>query len=157
MEETVRKIRNLLVGTALAGALAAGIAAAPAATASTTATASASQALSTYRFGPYYSGYSSGESSRRSYVTGSWGKGNDGYHYLDFKLFDRDHDRQYTYFDVFYHENGRWIFFKRYQTYGEFHRQVVFDKHGIDGFKWRIGEGTSRDFDWSNWHTVSGF
>ncbi|GGK77876.1 hypothetical protein Sme01_43800 [Sphaerisporangium melleum] len=150
----MRKIRNLLVGTALAGALAAGVAAAPAASASTasaTAATSASQALSRHGFGPFYSDFGRGEDrSDRAYVKGFWGKSG-GRYYLDFDLFDQDRDRQYAWLDVYYHDRGGWHLFKRYRTFGHFERKIFFGR-GVDGFRFRVGEGSTSDYDWSGWH-----
>ncbi|MGW4643023.1 hypothetical protein ACWEN6_31205 [Sphaerisporangium sp. NPDC004334] len=150
----MRKIRNLLVGTALAGALAAGVAAAPAASASTasaTAATSASQALSRHSFGPYFSDFGGREDrGDRSYVRGFWGR-SDGRYYLDFDLFDRDRDRQYSWLDVYYHNGSGWHFYNRYRTFGHSASKIFFNR-GVDGFRFRVGEGSTRDYDWSGWH-----
>ncbi|MFC4535158.1 hypothetical protein [Sphaerisporangium dianthi] len=155
----MRKIRNLLVGTALAGALAVGIAAAPAASASTAGAAAATpatQALSRHNFGPFFSGFGGREDrDDRSYAKGFWGRSG-GHYYLDFDLFDRDRDRQYAWFDVYYHNNSGWHFYKRYRTFGHFDHRIDFNR-GVDGFRFRVGEGSTRDYDWSGWHRYGSF
>lgn len=158
----MRKIRNLLVGTALAGSLAAGLAAVPAAAqASATDTATVSSTdqaqASRHRFGPFYSGFGGREDrGDRSYVNGFWGKSG-GHYYLDFDLFDRDRDRQYAWLDVYYHDNRGWHFFNRYRTFGHTGKRIFFNRDRIDGFRFRVGEGSTSDYDWSGWHRFGSF
>jgi hypothetical protein len=157
----VRKIRNLLVGTALAGALSAGLAAAPVAQASTAGTAAATTATqaqsSRHFFGPFYSDFGGREHRNdRSYVRGSWYFSH-GHYYLDFNLFDRDHDRQYSWLDVYYHDNRGWHRYDRYRTFGHFSHNIRFNRSHVDGFRFRVGEGSTRDYDWSGWHTYGSF
>ncbi|WP_248964967.1 hypothetical protein [Sphaerisporangium perillae] len=156
----MRNIRNLLVGTALAGALAAGLAAAPAASASTAGTTdadSAAQAQSArHRFGPFFSDFGGGEDrGDRSYAKGYWWRSG-GHYYVDFDLFDRDHDRQYAWFDVYYHDDRGWHSFNRYKTFGHFGKTIRFSED-TDGFRFRVGEGSTSDYDWSGWHRYGSF
>ncbi|GII75651.1 hypothetical protein Sru01_06330 [Sphaerisporangium rufum] len=162
------KIRDLLAGAALAGSLAAAAltvvpAAASADAAAATPTSSATSATSVsagkvHRFGPFFSGFGRGENrGHRSYATGSWSFKGGRYH-LDFDLFDRDRDRQYSWFDVYYHDNRGWHAFARYRTFGHLGRHVAFPRdRRIDGFRFRVGEGTTRDYDWSGWHRYGRF
>ncbi|WP_424529073.1 hypothetical protein ACOZ38_05520 [Sphaerisporangium viridialbum] len=155
----MRKIRNLLVGTALAGSLAAGLAAVPAAAqASTTDSTAAAQAQSArHRFGPFFSDFGRGEDRNdRSYAQGYWWKSNGRYH-LDFDLFDRDRDRQYAWFDVYYHDDRGWHRYNRYRTFGHLSKRIFFNDKDIDGFRFRVGEGSTSDYDWSGWHRYGSF
>ncbi|RCG24421.1 hypothetical protein DQ384_32730 [Sphaerisporangium album] len=155
----MRKIRNLVVGTALAGSLAAGLAApgtaAQAATGDASTTAGVTATAQAQRlggsFGPIYSGFGRGEDrGHRSYVKGFWGvKG--GRDYVDFDLFDRDRDRQYSWADFYYHDDEGWHFYKRYKTFGHYHTRLFFNDSDIDGFRFRVGEGSTSDYDWSGW------
>jgi hypothetical protein len=152
------KLRTILVGTALAGALAAGIAAAPAqaATASTAGTASAaSQAQFSRHYFEGYSNYGRGESrNERSYYKGYYYFDN-GRYYFDINAWDRDRDRENTYVDFWYHDDKGWHD-HRFNTGG--HDEWKFSvgaRDGFDGFRVRIGEGNSRDFDWNNYYRHS--
>ncbi|WP_371781878.1 hypothetical protein [Streptosporangium subroseum] len=157
------KLRSVLVGTALAGALAAGIAAAPA-QAATAATASAASAASTASVAQaqytkhWFSGSSSfgrGESrGERSNYKGYWYYSG-GRYYFDIEARDHDRDRENTYVDFSYHDNGGWHT-RRFATGG--HGEWKFNisaRGGFDGFRTRIGEGNSRDFDWGNYYRHS--
>jgi hypothetical protein len=153
----MRKLRSVLVGTALAGALAAGIAAAPAqaATATTAGTASVAQAQYTKHWFSGYSSFGRGESrGERSQYKGYWYHSN-GRYYFDFNTYDRDRDRENTFIDFYYHDDNGWHN-RRFSTGG--HREWKFsfsDKNGFDGFRSRIGEGRSGDFDWGNYYRRS--
>ncbi|MFC4590457.1 hypothetical protein [Sphaerisporangium corydalis] len=154
----MRKIRNLLIGTALAGSLAAGLAAVPAQAATKSDNSSASQTqASRHRFGPYFSSFGRGEDrGDRSYVQGYWWRANGDY-YFDFDLFDRDRDRQYAWLDVYYHDDRGWHRFNRYKTFGHSSSRIRFNDDDIDGFRFRVGEGSTRDYDWSGWHRYGSF
>jgi hypothetical protein len=151
------KLRSVLVGTALAGALAAGIAAAPAqaATASTASTASVAQAQYSKHWFSGSSDYGRGESrGERSDYRGYWYYSN-GRYYFDIDARDRDRDRENTYVDFSYHDNGGWHT-RRFSTGG--HNEWKFSisaRGGFDGFRTHIGEGNSRDFDWGNYYNHS--
>ncbi|MDP9847612.1 hypothetical protein J2853_006823 [Streptosporangium lutulentum] len=156
----MRKLRSVLVGTALAGALAAGIAAAPAqaataTTASAASTASVVQAQYAKHWFSGSSGYGRGESrGERSTYKGSWYYAN-GRYYFDLEAWDHDRDRQNTYVDFSYHDNRGWHT-KRFATGG--HSRWTFSystRGGFDGFRTHIGEGTSRDFDWGTYYRHS--
>jgi hypothetical protein len=134
------KLRTILVGTALAGALAAGIAAAPAqaATASTAGTASAASQAQFSRH--YYKGYYYFDNGR---------------YYFDLNAWDRDRDQESTSVDFWYHDDKGWHD-HRFNTGG--HDEWKFSvgaRGGFDGFRVRIGEGNSRDFDWNNYYRHS--
>ncbi|SNT63779.1 hypothetical protein SAMN05216276_110423 [Streptosporangium subroseum] len=150
----MRKLRSVLVGTALAGALAAGIAAAPAqaATATTAGTASVAQAQYTKHWFSGSSSFGRGESrGDRSDYRGYWYYSN-GRYYFDIEAWDHDRDRQNTYVDFSYHDNGGWHT-RRFSTGG--HGEWKFNisaRSGFDGFRTHIGEGNSRDFDWGNYY-----
>ena len=151
----MRKLSSLVVGTALAGALAAGVAAAPAqaATASTASTASASQAQFTKHWFSGYSDSGRGESrGERSYYQGNWYFSN-GRYYFDINTFDRDHDGQNTYIDFWKNNDSGWHEGHRFSTRGHNEWRFSYGSGGgFDGYKIRIGEGSSRDFDWSNYY-----
>ncbi|GGK96503.1 hypothetical protein Sme01_34750 [Sphaerisporangium melleum] len=157
----MRKLRTLLAGTAVAGSLVAGLAgtataaSADTAAATTTAgTAATAQAQSSkHYFGPIYSTYGRGEHrGDRSYVKGYWWYSkSEGRYYIDFDLFDRDQDRQYSYADFYYHDDEGWHRYKRFATYGHMGKRIWLDDD-VDGFRFRVGEGGSRDYDWSTWY-----
>ena len=153
----MRKLRSVLVGTALAGALAAGIAAAPAqaATATTAGTASVAQAQYTKHWFSGYSSFGRGESrGERSNYKGYWYYSG-GRYYFDIEAWDHDRDRQNTYVDFSYHDNSGWHT-RRFSTGG--HGEWKFNisaRGGFDGFRTHIGEGNSRDFDWGNYYRHS--
>jgi hypothetical protein len=151
----MRTIRNLLIGTAVAGALATGIAAVPAqaSTASTASTASVAQAQSSHHgFSPIWSGYGRGENSGdRSYFSGSWYE-NSGWYYFDGHLYDRDRDNQYSYIDFQWHDSRGWhdkIY--RGSRYGSSHFIGKFHRGSFDNFRVRVGEGTTHDYNWGSW------
>jgi hypothetical protein len=103
----VRKIRNILAGAAVVGSLAGSLAlasAANAATAGAETTSATAAAQPRFHNFIYYSGYSRGDGesrSDRSYFRGYWYK-QSGFYYVRGELFDRDHDRQYSYFHYRY-------------------------------------------------------
>jgi hypothetical protein len=158
------KISALLAGTVIAGALTAGLAAGPAlaatpttAGAATTATAaSAAQAqFSRHRFGPFYESYGRGENrGHASYYDGYWYTSG-GRMYFDFTAYDRDRDRQATRIDIQVHDDRGWHDYRSYRTGGHqsWNRVGGFDTRRYDGFRFRIGEGDSRDWDYSRWYT----
>jgi hypothetical protein len=154
------KLRSVLVGTALAGALAAGIAAAPAqaataTTASAASTASVAQAQYTKHWFSGSSDYGRGESrGERSDYRGYWYYSN-GRYYFDIEARDHDRDRENTYVDFSYHDNGGWHT-RRFATggYGEWKFNIS-ARGGFDGFRTHIGEGNNRDFDWGNYYRHS--
>lgn len=139
----MRKVGKLLLGTVLAGVVATGVAVAPAASASAatvSASASASQGSSWDRF-------ERGD-GRFDY---RWGK-KDGRYWLDFKIWDRDHhDRDYSFFDVYYKRDGKWFFYKRYSSKSFLSKHIVFGKH-VDDFRVRGGYGHGGTFGWGGWH-----
>jgi hypothetical protein len=149
------KIRNILAGTAVVGALAAGLAASPAANASTASAASAATADSSrHFFGPYYSDYGHGEHrSDRSYFKGFYFKSH-GYYYFDSFAFDRDHDNEYTYFWIHWHDDfGSHV--KYYKTFGTFHYAHKFKgSSGFDDADFRICEGDFPSDDCGSYHDV---
>ncbi|GLW07861.1 hypothetical protein Misp01_29910 [Microtetraspora sp. NBRC 13810] len=154
-------MRKLLVGAALAGALATGIVAAPAqaatTTANTAATAStAAQAQYTKHWFEGYSNFGRGEHrNERSYYKGYW-YFSDGRYHFDLNTWDRDRDRENTYVEFWYHDDRGWHLGHRFSTQG--HKEWKFSysrKGGFDGFRVRIGEGTTRDFDWNTYYRHS--
>lgn len=156
----MRKLRSVLVGTALAGALAAGIAAAPAqaATATTANTADTTSIAQVQYKKHWFSGYSSfgrGESrGERSSYKGYWYHSN-GRYYFYFNTFDHDRDRENTFIDFYYHDDNGWHN-RRFSTGGHHEWKFSFsDRHGFDGFRARIGEGKRGDFDWGNYYRRS--
>ncbi|MBO3747157.1 hypothetical protein J5X84_13850 [Streptosporangiaceae bacterium NEAU-GS5] len=146
------KIRSILAGTAVVGALAAGVAMSPAA--ANASTASAVTAQSNHFFGPYYSDYGRGEDrGHRSYFKGFWFKRN-GYYYFDSFAFDRDHDHQYSYFWVRWHD-GSGTHSSFYKTFNTFHYVHKFKGgHGFNDVDFRICEGSNRFDDCGSWHDV---
>jgi hypothetical protein len=165
----MRKISTLLAGTVIAGALTAGLAAAPASATTTTATAaaaavataataSAAQAqFGRHRFGPFYESYGRGENrNHASYYDGYWYTSN-GRTYFDFTTYDRDRDRQSTRIDIQVHDDRGWHDYRSYRTSGHrsWKRVGGFDTDRYDGFRFRVGEGDSRDWDYSRWYTQS--
>ncbi|GAA4197295.1 hypothetical protein GCM10022252_46000 [Streptosporangium oxazolinicum] len=155
----MRKLRSVLVGTALAGALAAGIVAAPAQAATTSsATAGAASVAQAQYTKHWFSGYSSfgrGESrSERSYYKGYWYYSN-GRYYFDINTWDRDRDRENSFIDFYYHDDRGWHN-RRFNTGGHHEWKFSYSaKGGFDGFRVRIGEGRSGDFDWGNYYRHS--
>lgn len=156
LEDTVRKIRSILVGTALAGSLAVGLAAAPAAQAaqastSTTATAASASSPSKHFFGPYYSRFGGDEDrGDRSYFKGYWYK-NNGKYYFSGDLFDRDRDRDYSYVWFKWH-NDSGYHTSYYKTFNRFHYEHSFKRSsGFDDFKVRVCEGDNRFDDCGSW------
>jgi hypothetical protein len=158
----VRKIRNLLVSTALAGSLAAGLAAVttPAASASTegasgTAVATQAQAKRHF-FGPIYSRFGGGESfGKRSYFKGYWEKSGGRYWFYG-SLFDRDRDRDYSYVWFRWHDD-RGFHTKYYKTFGRlnFNKFGGFRKSsGFDDFDIRVCEGDNRFDDCGSYKDV---
>ncbi|WP_214414901.1 hypothetical protein [Sphaerisporangium fuscum] len=170
----MRKIRNLLAGTALAGSLAVGLAAAPAAHASATeatgsaaeATGSAAEATgsaagatgsaataqalgSRHFFGPIYSGFGHGEGrGDRSYFKGYW-IGSGGRYYFSGSLLDRDHDHQYSYVWFRWHDDHGFHtrFFRTFGRY-DLDRFGGFRRSdGFDDFDVRVCEGRSGTSD----------
>nr|WP_062340920.1 hypothetical protein [Herbidospora sakaeratensis] len=137
-------IGKLLAGTVLAGIAATGVAIAPAATASaTTASTSASAA----QYGSSWDRFERGD-GRFDY---RWGKSG-GRYWLDFRMWDRDHnDRDYSFFDVYYKNDGKWFFYKRYNTKSFLSKHIVFGKH-VDDFRVRGGYGHNGSFGWGGWH-----
>ncbi|MBF8186006.1 hypothetical protein ITP53_09660 [Nonomuraea sp. K274] len=153
------KLRNVLAGTVLAGAVLAGVAAAPAqaATASTASTASVLSAASfTKHWFDGYSGYGRGESrGERSYYKGYYYFAN-GRYYFDVDVWDRDHDRENTYVDFWYHDDRGWHQGRRFVTGGHGKYRFSYSaRGGFDGYKFRIGEGRSGHFDWSRYSNRS--
>jgi hypothetical protein len=153
------KLRNAVAGAVLAGAALASVAAAPAqaATASTPATASAaSQASYTKHWFDGYSSYGGDESrGERSYYKGYYYFAH-GRYYFDINVWDRDRDREKTVVDFWYHDDRGWHQGRHFTTggHGEY-RFSYSDDDGFDGFKLRIGEGHSGDFDWSHYYDRS--
>ncbi|MFF5211791.1 hypothetical protein [Streptosporangium sp. NPDC000396] len=148
------KIRAFVVGTALTGSLAAGLAAAPA-QAATAGTSAAQQAQSPRKhfFGPYYSAFGGGEDfGHRSYFKGYWYSDSGRYWFFG-DLFDRDHDREYSYVWFKWHDRfGSHV--KYYKTFGNRHFEKFggFKKSsGFDDFKIRVCEGTDRFDDCGGW------
>jgi hypothetical protein len=94
-----------------------------------------------------------GESrGERSQYEGCWYYSG-GRYYFDIDA--RDRDRQNTYVDFSYHDNGGWHT-RRFSTGG--HGEWKFNisaRGGFDGFRTHIGEGNSRDFDWGNYYRHS--
>ncbi|MEV6985769.1 hypothetical protein AB0M95_31540, partial [Sphaerisporangium sp. NPDC051017] len=37
------------------------------------------------------------------------------------------------------------------KTFGHYHTRLFFNDRDIDGFRFRVGEGSTRDYDWSGW------
>ncbi|MDH2423815.1 hypothetical protein [Sphaerisporangium sp. TRM90804] len=157
----MRKIRNLLVSTALAGSLAAGIAAtAPAAQAETSAAAgtavTAEAQAARHFFGPIYSTFGRGEDrGHRSYFKGHWKKSNGRYWFYG-SLFDRDRDRDYSYVWFRWHDD-RGFHAKYYKTFGkkDFSKFGGFRKSsGFDDFDIRVCEGDNRFDDCGRWSDV---
>jgi hypothetical protein len=159
------KISALLAGTVIAGALTAGLAAGPAlaatpttagaATTATAATAAAQAQFSRHRFGPFYESYGRGENrNHASYYDGYWYTSG-GRMYFDFNTYDRDRDRQWTRIDIQVHDNRGWHDYRSYRTSGHqsWNRVGGFDTRRYDGFRFRVGEGDSRDWDYSRWYT----
>ncbi|MEU6996799.1 hypothetical protein [Nonomuraea sp. NPDC046570] len=151
------KIRNLLVGGALAASLAAGLAAAPAAQAATAGSAAAqAQAPVRHFFGPVYSGFGGGEDfGHRSNFKGYWYK-SDGRYWFFGDLFDRDRDREYSYVWFRWHDD-RGSHTSYYKSFGSRH----FEKYGgfkrssgFDDFDIRVCEGGDRFDDCGSWKDV---
>jgi hypothetical protein len=154
----VRKISSLLVGAAVVGSLGAGLAATPASAATQTGVASVAQAqYSRHHFGPFYESYHGDESrGHRSYYDGWWYTSG-GRMYFDFNTYDRDRDRQSTRIDIQVHDDRGWHDYRSYRTSGHHYWQHIggFDTDRYDGFRFRVGEGDSRDWDYSRWYTHS--
>ncbi|TKK85922.1 hypothetical protein FDA94_23790 [Herbidospora galbida] len=137
----MRTIGKLLAGTILAGVVATGVAVAPAASASAATTVSAAQA------GSSWDRFERGD-GRFDY---RWGKSG-GRYWLDFKIWDRDRDdRDYSFFDVYYKNDGKWFFYKRYSSKSFLSKHIVFGKH-VDDFRVRGGYGHGNKFGWGGWH-----
>jgi hypothetical protein len=150
----MRTIRTILAGTAVVGALAAGLIATPAQAATSTATTAATASgPSKHFFGPYYSRYGSGESfGDRSYFKGYWYK-QDGRYWFFGDLFDRDHDREYSYVWFKWHDDFG-FHTSYYKTFGRKHfdRFGGFQRsRGFDDFKIRVCEGDNRFDDCGSW------
>jgi hypothetical protein len=154
----VRKISSLLVGAAVVGSLGAGLAATPASAATQTGVASAAQAQSSrHHFGPFFENFHGRENrSHASYYDGYWYTSGDRM-YFDFNVRDRDRDRQSTRIDIQVHDNRGWHDYRSYRTSGnrDWRRIGGFDTDRYDGFRFRIGEGDSRDWDYSRWYSHS--
>ncbi|GAA1278656.1 hypothetical protein GCM10009677_36250 [Sphaerisporangium rubeum] len=155
----MRNLRNLLVSTALAGSLAAGLAAvtAPAASASAAGTSGTAAAQSSrHFFGPIHSRFGRGEDSGdRSYFKGYWTK-SDGRYWFYGSLFDRDHDRDYSYVWFRWHDD-RGFHTKYYKTFGRlnFSKFGGFRKSdGFDDFDIRVCEGDDRFDDCGGYKDV---
>ncbi|WP_030915941.1 hypothetical protein [Streptosporangium amethystogenes] len=143
--------RALLAGAALAGSLLAGVAMAPAATASTAP--QQAQTFSKHFFGPYYSGFGQGEDfGHRSYYKGYWTK-EDGRYWFYGDLFDRDHDRSYSYVWFKWHDRfGSHTKVFKTLGHGDVDRFGGFKKSsGFDDFKVRVCEGTDKFDDCGRW------
>jgi hypothetical protein len=152
----VRKIPSILAGTTLAGALLCGAALAPAAQAATTEASATTVAQAPFRhfFGPYYSGYGRSEGrSRRSYVKGYWTRDGRNYRFV-FTGFDRDRDRQYTYYWVRWHDRSG-THRRVYRDRDVFRFSRVFRRgSGFNDFDVRVCEGTRRSDDCGRYHDV---
>jgi hypothetical protein len=150
----VNKIQRVLAGSMVAGALAAGVLAAPAAQASTD---SASAPIKHF-FSNTYSSYNTGQGEDkfdRSYFGKGYWYFSKGRYYFFGDLFDRDHDKQYTYVWFHYRYKGK-DFFKTYKTFGHkhFHKFGGFQKSkGFKDFDIRVCEG-GLSVDCGKWHDV---
>ncbi|SDJ96338.1 hypothetical protein [Nonomuraea jiangxiensis] len=144
----MRTIGKLLVGTVLAGAVATGIAAAPAASASAaTATTAIAATTATAAYSNGWKRFDRGD-GRFEY---RWGKSN-GRYWLDFRMWDRDrHDRDYSFFDVYYKRDGRWYHYKRFSSKSFYSNKIVFGRD-VDDFRIRGGYGHDNRFGWGGYH-----
>ncbi|SDK56544.1 hypothetical protein SAMN05421874_108268 [Nonomuraea maritima] len=144
-------LRRLLAGTVLAGALTTALAAAPA----DAATAGVSAAPKVHTFSGH-SGWGAGESkAKRSTFKGTWYYKDGGY-YFHVAVKDNDHDKQKSYLEFWYHDAKKgWERTRLYFTAGENEWEFAYgrDKGRFDGFRVRLGEGTSKDYDWGAFST----
>ncbi len=136
----MRKIRNILAGTVIAGALAAGAVAAPVAASAAAAPTAATSAVQSgpKHFFTYYSGYDNG---KRSSFKGYWYK-KSGWYYVYGDLFDKDFDREYSYLWIKWEDRFGRDHFKRYKTFGRFHYEAKFFK----AKHFWVGVSEGRDF-----------
>ncbi|MEO3873301.1 hypothetical protein ABGB18_31195 [Nonomuraea sp. B12E4] len=138
----MRTLAKLLVGTVLAGAVATGIAAAPAASAATATTDSAAQTSSNA-----WKRFDRGD-GRFEY---RWGRSG-GRYWLDFRMWDRDrHDRDYSFFDVYYKRDGRWYHYKRFNSKSFYGNRIVFGRD-VDDFRIRGGYGHGGSYGWGGYN-----
>ncbi|WP_449062565.1 hypothetical protein [Planomonospora algeriensis] len=105
-------------------------------------------------FGPYHSGFGKGESfGERSYFKGYWVK-DGGRYWFHGDLFDRDHDRSYSYVWFKWHDRSGYHT-KVFKTFGHSHYKSYggFKKsRGFDDFKIRVCEGTNKFDDCGRWY-----
>ncbi|MEW9528960.1 hypothetical protein [Microbispora sp. NPDC049125] len=149
-------IRTVLAGTAVAGALAAGLMVAPAAQAATQTAAAAGPVR--HFFGNTYSGYDRGDGENRgdrSYFGRGYWIRDGGRYWFYGDLFDRDHDREYSYVWFRWHDRSG-SHLASYRTFG--HREVNhfggFRKsNGFNDFDIRVCEGGPAE-DCGGWHDV---
>lgn len=146
----MRKIGKLLVGTVLAGAIATGIAASPASAATaTTAGATTVASTASQSFSQSWTYFNTGGNDGR--IGYRWGR-QSGKYWLDFKLWDRDqHDRGFTYFDVYYKRDGRWYHYNRFSTKSFSSKRIVFG-HDVEDFRIRGGYGWNGNYGWGGYH-----